>query len=219
MKPVRRSIAGIAAAALSATGLTVLGVATAPSAHAAEVSVDDAVFRWGITKEAGSAGFAPGTWNLMSAGKIGDPGEGGVTLDPADEGATWSNEATAGWRNSEGNVTIEDLLADDSYAPTTFLGTRQNADGVDGTTGNGIYGEIELVFVNGTGTADVAANTASIQWDGDATVISYSGMTFFYVSDPEMTVNADGTGEVTATLGGFATSMDDTSVWEPLEDE
>jgi len=218
MKPVRRSIAGIAAAALSATGLTVLGVATAPSAHAEEVSIDDAVFRWGINKEAGSAGFAPGTWNLMSAGKLGDPGQGGMTLKTADEGATWSNGTTAGWKNTEGNVTIEDLLADDTYAPTTFLGTRQNSAGQQVNTG-GISSENQLVFRNGTGTADVDANTASIQWDGDATVVYYSGMTFFYVSDPEMTVNADGTGEVTATLGGFATSMDDMSIWEPLPDE
>ncbi len=209
MKSARRGIAGIAAAALTATGLSVLGVATASSAHAAEVSVDDAVFRWGINKEAGSAGFAPGTWNLMSAGKIGNPGAGGATLTSANNGATWTNGAAANWTNTAGNVTIEDLQVGGGYAPTSFNGTRQDTTGTNGTTGNGVYGENELVFRQGTGTLDPVANTASIQWDGDATVIYYSGMTFFYVSDPELTVAADGSGTVTATLSGYATSQTD----------
>ncbi|MCR1784553.1 HtaA domain-containing protein [Nocardioides carbamazepini] len=219
MKSARRGIAGIAAAALTATGLSVLGVATAPSAHAEAVSVDNAVFRWGINKESGSAGFAPGTWNLMSAGKVGNPGAGGQTLKTADNGATWSNGAAANWTNTVGNVTVEDLQSGGGYAPTSFLGTRQNAAGENGTTANGQYGENELVFRNGTGTIDSAANTASVQWDGDATILYYSGMTFFYVSDPKLTVNPDGSGSVTATVDGYASDMNNLGAWTDLADE
>ncbi|KRB79572.1 hypothetical protein ASE01_22830 [Nocardioides sp. Root190] len=218
MRTVRRGIAGIAAAALTATGLAVLGAATAPAAHAATVSVDDAVLRWGINVESGSAAFAPGTWNLMSAGKVGNPGKS-QALKTADEGATWTDGAAAGWKNTDGNVTIEDLQTGGGYAPTTFVGTRQNAAGTTGTTGNGISGENQLVFRNGTGEVDVAANTASIQWDGDATILYYSGMTFFYLSDPELTVDADGTGEVTATVDGYAADMANPAVWNDLADQ
>ncbi|WP_182377402.1 Ig-like domain-containing protein [Nocardioides sp. WS12] len=220
MKSVRRSIAGIAAAALTTTGLSVLSLATAPEAHAAEVSVDDAVFRWGINTEASSAAFAPGHWNLASAGKVGNPGAGGQRLNSADDGATWSPNATAaGWTNQSGNVTIEDLQTGGTYAPTTFLGTRANTEGVNGTTSNGISGETQLVFRNGTGTVDAAANTASIQWDGDASILYYSGLTFFYLSDPELTVAADGTGEVTATVDGYATSQADPTQWNDLAEQ
>ncbi|MDQ6522061.1 hypothetical protein RB608_00540 [Nocardioides sp. LHD-245] len=216
MKSPRRGIAGIAAAALTATGLSVLGAATAP-AHAAPVAVDDAQLRWGINNEANAAGFAPGTWNLMSAGKIGDPGAGGKTLKAADNGATWSNDAPAGWTSSAGNVTVEDRQPGGGYAPATFLGTHQDFMGVNGTTGNGVLAETQLVFRNGTGTIDTAANTASIQWDGDASVIYYSGMSFFYVSDPKLTVNGDGSGELTATVDGFGTDQAAPDEWVDLD--
>lgn len=218
MTTARRGIAGFAAAALTATGLAVLGAATAPAAHAAPVSVDDAVLRWGINVESGSAAFAPGTWNLMSAGKLGNPGKS-QTLKTADQGATWTDGAAAGWTNNAGNVTIEDLQVGGGYAPTTFDGTRQNAAGTTGTVSNGVNGENQLVFRNGTGEVDVAANTASIQWDGDATILYYSGMTFFYLSDPELTVEADGTGTVTATVDGYAADMVDTTKWNDLDEE
>lgn len=219
MNPVRRSVAGLAAAALTATGLSVLSVATAPSAHATAVQVDDATLRWGINTEVNSASFAPGTWNLLSAGRIGNPGAGGKTLTSGDDGATWSNGASAGWANQSGNVTVEDLQAGGGYAPTTFLGTRQNSAGVNGTTGNGINAETQLVFRHGTGTVDADANTASVQWDGDATVLFYSGMTFFHLADPELTVAADGTGTLTATVDGYAASMADPTQWNDLADE
>ncbi|WP_418058134.1 Ig-like domain repeat protein [Pimelobacter simplex] len=218
MKTVRRGIAGIAAAALTAAGLSVLGVATAPAAHAATgVLVENATLRWGVSNESNNAGFAPGTWNLFSAGKLGDPTVGGVTLKTADQGATWSNNKPAGWTNHAGNVTVEDLQAGGGYAPTTFDGTRQNSAGAStAPASSNVFAETQLVFRNGTGRVDAAANTASVQWDGDATVVYYSGMTFFYVSDPELTVNADGSGEVTATLDGYGTDMEDQTKWVDL---
>lgn len=218
MKTVRRGIAGIAAAALTAAGLSVLGVATAPAAHAAGSElVDNATLRWGVSNESNNAGFAPGTWNLFSAGKLGDPGAGGQTLRSTDQGATWSNNAAAGWANHAGNVTVEDLQAGGGYALTTFDGTRQNSAGTStAPAGNNVFAETQLVFRNGTGTVDAAANTASVQWDGDATVIYYSGMTFFYVSDPELTVNADGSGTVTATLDGYGADQLNPDTWVDL---
>ena len=90
MNPVRRSIAGIAAAALTATGLSVLTVASAPSAHAEEVSIDDATFRWELNKESTGPSYFGGG-NFFSAGRLGNPGEGNQLLNNADQGATWAN--------------------------------------------------------------------------------------------------------------------------------
>jgi len=66
MKTVRRGIAGIAAAALTAAGLSVLGVATAPSAHAEEVSISNASLTWGLSGYAQKGIFGPWTYKDLT---------------------------------------------------------------------------------------------------------------------------------------------------------
>lgn len=221
--PLRRGLAGLTSLALAAGAVALVpGSASAesvtgPSAGAAAdaTTVDDAVFTWDLNNEATSGAFAPGTWNLMSAGRIGDPGAGGTTLTSASGGASWSNGKPAGWSAQTGDVTVEDLQAGGTYAPATFAGTRTNTAGANANTGT-VRGETRLSFAGGEGTVDPEAGTASIAWDGDATLLFYSGMTFFYLSDPELSVAADGTGTVEATVGGYATAMDDPEKWEAL---
>ncbi|WP_170866900.1 Ig-like domain repeat protein [Nocardioides lianchengensis] len=212
----RRGLAGLLSTAVAASGLVALGVAGAPAASAAPAQVTNATFTWDLNNEVNAGAFAPGTWNLMSAGKIGNPGAGGATLKSADNGATWNNGTAAGWKNADGNVTIEDKAADGSYGPTTFQGTRTNSAGQT-TSGASqtILAETRLVVKNGVGTLDPATDNATITWDGDATVLFYSGMTYFTLSDPKLTLTG-GAGTVTATLGGYATSMDDPTKWEAV---
>lgn len=217
MNRLRRALAGTAAGAVAASGVVALGVVAAPTAHADTVTIDDAELRWGVSNEVNNGAYFG--FNLMSAGKIGNPGAGGRQLTLADEGETWDNGEDAGWTNNVGDVTIEDLQADDSYAPTTFDGTRQNKSGAAVTVFNQNFAETQAVFRNGTGTIDPDQGTASIAWDGDLTVLFYTGMTFFYLSDPELTVATDGTGEVTATVGGYGSDMDDMTQWTALEDQ
>ncbi len=216
MKTPRRGIAGIAAAALTATGLSVLGVSTAPAAHAAPITIDDAVFRWGLSNESNNSAFFGGS-NFFAAGKIGNPGAGSQLLKDADQGATWQNGAAAGWSAEAGNVTIEKKQADGSYATATWDGRDTTATGGSlGAPGAATYSDHQIVIENGTGTVDVAAGTAEISWDGDASVIFYGGYTFWYLSDPELTVNADGTGDLTATVSGYGASMDDPTLWTAI---
>lgn len=66
MKTVRRGIAGIAAAALTAAGLSVLGAATAPSAHAAPVTINNASFTWGLSGYAQKGIFGPWTYKDLT---------------------------------------------------------------------------------------------------------------------------------------------------------
>lgn len=213
----RRLTGGIASVAVATAGLVGFGLTAAAPAHADEITIDNAELRWELNKESTAGAFAPGTWNLFSAGKIGDPGEGAKTLTVADAGATWSNDEPAGWKNAEGNVTIEDKAANGSYAPTTFEGTRRDTTDTIITTGNGRFSENVISLKNGTGTVDPATNTGTISWDADFTVIYYSGMSFFYVSDPELTVAADGTGELNATLSGYGSDQNDMEQWNELE--
>ncbi|NYE37379.1 hypothetical protein F4692_002512 [Nocardioides cavernae] len=208
---VRRSVGSIATLALLAGGAAV--VAAAP-AQAATTAITGAELRWEINKESVSGAYAPGTWNLFSAGRLGNPGAGGQTLVSGSEGATWSNGATAGWRNTEGNVTVLDKQADGTYAPTTWLGARQNAAGQSSNT-SGTTSENLLSLRNGTGTVDPVTDTGTLSWDGDFTVVYYSGMSFFYVSDPTLTVT-NGTARLTATLSGYGSDQADPTAWTAL---
>ncbi len=204
----------LAATAVASAGLTAL--ATAP-AEAAEIEVSDAQLRWGVSNEANNSAFAPGTFNFFSAGKIGDPAAGGQQITNPSAGASWSNGAAAGWSATSGNVTIEKEQADGSYAPATWAGTRTSPTGGSlGTPTTQTFSDHQVVIDSGAGTVDPVTNTAEIAWDGDFTVVFYSGMSFFYVSDPVLTVDADGTGEITATGSGFASSQQDMEVWEPV---
>ena len=199
----RHRFARLSAATLATTALALGGALVAAPAHAAETSIDDAVFRWGINAESNAAAFAPGTVNLLSAGI--------VTATSAADRVTSSN-----WKQSDGNTSILKRQSDGSYAAATFAGLRTDAAGTTITTGNGLNSGHVAEITGGTGTVDVDANTAVIQWTGSFTSAYYSGMTRSWITDPKLTVASDGTGTVTATLGGYGTSMDDPDKFETL---
>ncbi|MFT4083347.1 MAG: Ig-like domain-containing protein [Nocardioides sp.] len=215
LKPrARRGLAGALTAALVGPGLVALAAAPA---HAESVEITDAQFRWGLNDESNNAAYYPGSYNFFSAGKIGNPGAGGKMLNSSDEGATWNNGATAGWSATDGNVTIEKEQSDGSYATATWAGLKTDPDGNTVTVAGSTFTDHQVVIGAGTGTLDPESDDADITWDGDFTALYYSGMTYFTVSDPHLVVE-DGQGEITATLGGYATSMDDMTQWDALPD-
>jgi len=200
--PLRRLLT--ASIALATTvALAVAGLLVPTIAHAASTEVTDAVFRWGLNEETGSGAFAPGTYNLLSAGA--------VEAVSADDPVTSSN-----WRQSAGAVEILKRQADGGYADATFDGLRTNASGQPVDT-NGITSGHVVQISGGTGEVDPDAGTATIRWTGTFTVAYHSGTSRFWVVDPLLRVDADGTGTVTATLGGYRTSMEDPTRFEALD--
>ncbi|MFT4288873.1 Ig-like domain repeat protein [Nocardioides sp.] len=206
-------LAAVVAAGLAAPALA---LAAAP-AHADEVTTTTAQLRWGINDETNNKAYYG--FNFLSAGKIGNPGAGGQQLSTSDSGATWGNGQAAGWSARTGNVTIEKLRSDGSYAVSNWASrnTDPATGSVDASVSDDVYADTQVVLDAGTGTLDPDADDATLSWDGDFTVLYYSGMTFFYVSDPVLNVTG-GVGTVTATLGGYGTSMDDTTQWSALDD-
>lgn len=196
------------AALVTASALALGGVLVATPANAAETTVSDAVFRWGINAESHAAAFAPGTYNLFSAGVV--------------SAASSADRVTAAnWKQSEGNVEILKQQPDGSYADATFGGLSTDVNGTRLTTGAGNNSGHVVEIAAGTGTVDPVAGTAEIQWTGTFTSAYYSGMTRSWITDPHLSVAADGTGTITATLGGYGTSMDDPDLFEqiaPAED-
>lgn len=203
--------------ALTSVVALALVLAISGAAHADETvgprTVDAAQLRWGVSNEANNRAFAPGTVNHFSAGRVADPGSGGNTLAPG--GATWSNGRAAGWSASAGDVSIEKLDGT-TYRPATWAGLSTDSSGAAlGSPTAGTFSNHQLVFDRGVGTVDAGGRTASIRWTGDATILFYSGMSLFYLSDPHLEV-VDGVGTLRATLGGFGSSQADPGAWTPM---
>lgn len=194
------------AAALAAAAVALLAV---PALAAGEptatgpITVSTATLRWGINNESNNRAYAPDTYNFFSAGLVPDPGSGGQTLEEA------------AWAPSVGAVRIEKWDGT-AWRPATWAGLSTDSNGAPlGPPTAGTFSNHSFVFGGGTGTVDLAAGTARIAWDGDLTVLYYSGMSFFYVSDPVLDV-AGGRGTVTATVSGFASSVEDPTTWAPV---
>ncbi|MCL8251161.1 hypothetical protein AERO_07175 [Aeromicrobium fastidiosum] len=173
-----------------------------PDVPTGAFTVTDAQMRWGVNDESNNKAFAPGTFNFFSAGQIPDPGRGGVAMPQS------------GWSQRSGNVSIEKYL-NGAWTPATWAGLKKTSSGADITGTGGPFSNHEIVISGGTGTVDPAKGVAEIQWRGSFTVVYYSGYSFFYVTDPRLTVT-NGVGRLTGTLSGYGSSMDDLEKWEAV---
>jgi hypothetical protein len=196
----RRVLAGLGALAVALSA----GIAIAAPAHAAATEVDDVTLRWAMSEEAGGGAYFGGC-NFLVAGAAGNAGGSRV----------WT-EADGFYQTEVGNVAIEKPTADGGWAQPTWATKCQNASGAAVGTGAGSTTGNQVVLSAGTGTVDTEGGTAEISWDGDYTVVFYGGMTYWTVSDPTLTVAADGTGTLTGTGSGWGASMEDPTLWEPL---
>lgn len=196
--------------AVSTSAADDLATATETETGTGPLVVDDAVLAWGLNDESNNKAFAPNTYNFLVAGKVPDPGRGGATMEPA---GAWSTTGATAWRASAGAVTVQKLQPDGSYAPATFGGLSTDVDGnrLTSTSGPRFSGH-RVALSGGTGEVDPPAGTARIQWDGDFSVVYYSGYTFFTVSDPLLVVTPT-LAQVRATLSGYAADRDDASQW------
>jgi hypothetical protein len=178
----------------------------APRAQDGDRTLSNAQLRWGINEETTSAAFFGGC-NFLVAGSVPDMGSSHV----------WSaSEGTKVYRTSAGDVRLER----DGAAPS--WGDRcKDASGATVSTNSTVGTGTEVVMEGGTGTLDGApgadGTSASVRWKGSFSVVFYGGMTYWWAKDPVLTVNADGTGTLTAAVGGYGADMFDTSKWVPLK--
>jgi len=192
-----RARLGAVAAALICTGAMVLGVGGLAGVAAAEpAAVHDATLAWRLNDEA-NIGTFNGECNYMSAGRS--------------DGTVDTYAAT------DRSAAVTKLDASGADVPIADYATRcLDSAGAAVTPFRGHLGQT-MRFSDGTGTVDRAAGTATIQWSGAVTVNFYGGLVPFWIEDPRLEVHPDGTAELTARLGGFASSMDDPTVRTPID--
>jgi hypothetical protein len=165
----------------------------------------DAELLWGLNAESGGRAHAGGCHFLM-AGRPGATGDAGGSR-------VWT-AADGLYRASDGavRVTVPDGSPDGRVASWD---TRcQTPDGRP--VGGDAVSQARVSLRGGTGVADLDAGTLQVDWTGTFSVVYYGGLTYWWASDPQLRVAADGTGTLTATLGGYAASRDDASAWEPV---
>ncbi|GAA2234380.1 fibronectin type III domain-containing protein [Herbiconiux moechotypicola] len=166
------------------------------------LQLENAVLRWGLNDESNNGAYFGGC-NFLSAGLTPDPG-GSALFAPAQYSA------------KSGTVSIEKPDASGAYVPASWDTKCLDRTGTPLSSGTSTpYGGNQFVMTGGTGEVDRATGSASIRWDGDVTVVYYGGLTFWYLSDPVLTVE-NGVGTLTATGSGFGTDMDDQTKWQPI---
>lgn len=199
----RRPLAAVAGA-LGVVGVVVGLVGGLPQASSAAepVDLDGVVLRWGLTDEANTAAFQPGSFNFPSAG--------------ASTGNQGNPITRAQWSQRSGTTSIEKWDGDArSWRPATWEGLSTDSFG-DPLVAGQRFSNHQVVFEGGVGTLDVAAGTARVTWSGAASVLFYSGQSIFSFADPVLEI-AGGRGTLTATASGFVSAREDASAWGPAE--
>lgn len=171
-------------ATLGAAAAALVAVTASPAAAASipagGMTVEHAALDWsGSTVMQTPLPFGPGFYHYFSAG-ISD-----------------GTEAT--YKGAEGNAEV--LLEAEGPEVVATWATHTNFGAA--------AGHHQVVrLLNGTGRLE-ADGSAKISWDATFSVNFYSGSVPFSVEDPTLTVNPDGTGELTATLSGCTASKTD----------
>lgn len=179
-----------------------------------EGRLTDAELRWAVSVQAGSESHLAGQCNFLMAGRPGTNGNTGG-------GRLWTEADRDLYHGTSGDVRVVRTVgrgADAAQRTATF-GTRCTApDGRPVSYSAGRTTGAEVVLTGGTGTR-AADGSVRIRWDGTFTVVFYGGLVYWWVTDPELRLDADGDGALTGTLGGYGTDQQDMTRWEPLPSE
>lgn len=193
---MRRPAVSLLTLALVASGVS-LGAATARDASAEPLAITGATLEWAVSEEANSGAFN-GQCNFMSGGE--------------------SDGSAATYRATDGGATVLKLTAAGAHDPVSDYSTRcLDANGTRVTPGGTARLGQKVRYRGGTGTVDPLTGEVSIRWRGTFSVNYYGQLTPFWFTDPHLTVGADGRGVVTATVGGYASSIDDPEGRERIE--
>ncbi|MBT1177329.1 hypothetical protein JS532_07080 [Bifidobacterium callimiconis] len=172
----------------------------------ATVTYSNVTLRWGMNDETNSASYY-GDCNFLSAGKAGNTGSAKV----------WTKDL---YKAVDGNVSIEKPNSSGQWVRASWDSRCLTRSG-DGVTmgkradGRSINTESQVVIANGSGVM-AADGSVTISWKGSWTVAYYGGMTYWSVTDPTLTLDANGNGALTATASGYGSSMTDSGKWVTL---
>jgi hypothetical protein len=193
---VTRARSTLVVVVLVALGLSWSAV-QAGDAAAQSVTLTGAVLEWSVNDESNTGAFN-GQCNFMS---------GGI-----------SDGSVATYRATDRGATVLKRTAAGTDEPVSNYATRcRDANGTTVTAGGTARLGQKVRYSGGSGTLDPATGEATIAWSGTFSLNYYGSLVPFWFSDPVLRVDAAGNGTITATVGGYASSMDDPDVRELIE--
>ena len=159
----------------------------------AATTITNATLRWGMNDETNSAAFFGGC-NFMSAGVAANTGASKV----------WDSSF---YKASDGNVSIVKPNAKGEWTAATWQTKCQTRDGsavkmAKRADGRSVNTESQVVITGGSGAVR-KDGTTTISWKGSWNVVYYGGMTYWTLTDPTLTLDANGNGSLTATASGY----------------
>ncbi len=120
-----------------------------------------------------------------------------------------SDGTQATYKASEGDVEIVQVAPDGTEVAASYATRGRQTDG-------SVTQEVRL----NAGDAHVEQDgSATVKWYGDWSINFYDGLVPFTLSDPVLSVDADGEAELVADLAGYASSMANPSERSPLPPE
>lgn len=174
------------------------GTTTTTTAAPGVETLHDVTFEWAVSEEANTGAFN-GQCNFLSAGRS--------------DGLAGTYAAT------NGDATVLKLNAAGVHVPVSDYATRcKDRNGVPVTaTGSNRLGQ-KVRFTGGDGTYNPSNGATTVQWTGTFTINFYGTLVPFWIVDPKLVINANGTGQITATLGGYSSDISDPDNRELLAD-
>ena len=115
-----------------------------------------------------------------------------------------SDGTQATYKAADGDVRVVQLVGGAEQTPTWATRTAH------------IAGTNEQRGLFDDGAVTQSGGSTVVQWTGELSVNFYGGLVPFTIKDPKLTVAGDGTGTLEATLYGWAASMENPTVKEPL---
>lgn len=182
-----------------------------PPGESEDGTLTNAELRWAVSVQAGSESHLAGQCNFLVAGRPGTDGNTGG-------GRIWTDADRDLYHGTAGDVRVVRTVGRgaDAVQRTASFGTRCTApDGRPVSYSGGRTTGAEVVLTGGTGTRE-ADGSVRIRWKGSFTVVFYGGLVYWWVTDPELRLDAAGNGALTGTLGGYGTDQQDMTRWEPL---
>ncbi|MCI2957496.1 fibronectin type III domain-containing protein [Agromyces atrinae] len=205
------------------TWFTIGGATGATYAPFAIAALNKAQYRAVATNALGATPSEPATLTVVGAPETAGTG---VTLDWTGNSelqgltpARTPNYFSAG--SSDGTRATYQNTADNVIIVRRTAAGSEVAASYDTRAFHATEGGSQTVRLS-NGVADLDhRGVGTIEWDASWTVNFYGGFVPFTITDPTLTIAADGTGTLTADLSGYASSMDDPTTkveLDPVED-
>lgn len=182
------------AVAFAAAAIAVVAACTPPPDGENTKSVSNAAFEWTVSNETNNGAF-DGSHNFWAAGQ--------------------STGTEAQYKATDGNAAVLKKNASGTYVPigsesaVSYANRGKDGTGAAVTAFSPNFLGQKVRFSNGTGTVDTATGAATIQWTGSFTIHFYGPLAPFWITDPKLVVQPDGSAKLSATLGGFAGNQAD----------